>query len=72
MTREGKALKGQYQWEAKSQWKGVPLQGDVAVRIAFYFKTRRKRDLDNQNKLVLDALTGIVYADDSQVADLHL
>jgi Holliday junction resolvase RusA-like endonuclease len=72
MTREGKALKEQYQWEAKSQWKGPPLTGDVGLHITFYFGTKRRRDLDNQNKLVLDALTGIAYEDDSQIADLHL
>ena len=72
MTAEGKALKEQYQWEAKSQWKGPPLSGNVAVHVTFYFATRRKRDLDNQNKLVLDALTDIAYEDDSQIHELHL
>jgi Holliday junction resolvase RusA-like endonuclease len=28
--------------------------------------------LDNFNKLWQDALTGIVYEDDSQIAELHL
>jgi Holliday junction resolvase RusA-like endonuclease len=31
----------------------------------------RRADLDNFNKLSLDALTGIAYADDSQIAELH-
>jgi crossover junction endodeoxyribonuclease RusA len=44
----------------------------VALSITFYFKTKRRRDLNNQNKLVLDALSGIVYGDDAQVAALHL
>jgi Holliday junction resolvase RusA-like endonuclease len=72
MTPEGKALKLQYQWEAKSQWRGPKLEGDISVSVTFYFATKRKRDLDNQNKLVLDALTGIAYEDDSQIAELHL
>ena len=72
MTPEGKALKEQYQWEAKSQWKGPPLSGDVALQVTFFFTTMRKRDLDNMNKLVLDALTGVAYEDDSQIAELQL
>jgi Holliday junction resolvase RusA-like endonuclease len=73
MTAEGKALKEAYQWEAKSQWKGKPLEGDIDVSITFYFGTERRADLDNFNKLSLDALTGIAYEDDdSQIAKLHL
>ncbi len=72
MTPEGKAIKEGYQWEAKSQWKDKPLTGRLDLSITFFFKTKRRRDLDNQNKLVLDALTGIVYKDDSQIDALHL
>ena len=72
MTPAGKALKEAYQWEAKSQWKGKPLQGDVSLSITLYFGTKRKADLDNFNKLSLDALIGIVYEDDSQIAELTL
>jgi Holliday junction resolvase RusA-like endonuclease len=40
--------------------------------VCFFFKTKRRCDLDNQNKLMLDALTGIAYEDDSQISSLHL
>src|SRR5689334_20654176 len=72
MTAEGKALKEQYQWEARAQWRGKPLEGDIALSITLFFGTKRKADLDNFNKLSLDALTGIVYHDDSQVAELNI
>lgn len=72
MTAAGKALKEAYQWEAKSQWKGKPLAGDIAVEATFYFGTKRKADLDNFNKISLDALTGIAWEDDSQITDLRL
>jgi Holliday junction resolvase RusA-like endonuclease len=73
MTPEGKALKEAYQWEAKSQWKGKPLEDDdIEVSITLYFGTKRRADLDNFNKLSLDALTGIAYEDDSQIVALHL
>jgi hypothetical protein len=48
-----------------------PLGSTLDVSIGFYFKTKR-RDLDNRNKVVLDALTGIAYDDDSQINALHL
>jgi hypothetical protein len=31
MTSEGKAFKEAYQWEARAQWKGKPLTGDIEV-----------------------------------------
>jgi Holliday junction resolvase RusA-like endonuclease len=49
-----------------------PLSGDVRLSVSFIFASKRKRDLDNQNKLVFDALTGIVYEDDTQIIDLRL
>jgi Holliday junction resolvase RusA-like endonuclease len=54
MTAEGKTLKEQYQWEAKSQWEGQPLEGEIEVSITLYFGTKRRADLDNFNKLSLD------------------
>jgi Holliday junction resolvase RusA-like endonuclease len=72
MTPEGKALKEAYQWEAQAQWQGKPLTGDIELSITLYFGTKRRADLDNFNKLSLDALTGIAYEDDSQIAVLHL
>jgi Holliday junction resolvase RusA-like endonuclease len=38
--------------------------------IALYFGTKGKTDLDNFNKIGLDALTGIVWEDDRR-ADLR-
>ena len=72
LSQEGKAVKTAYQWEAKTQWKEKPMEGDVELWVTFYFKTKRKRDLDNANKLWQDALAGVVYHDDSQIAHLHL
>lgn len=72
MTSEGKALKEQYILEARTQWKGELLVDDVCMSIVFYFKNKRKRDLDNQNKLIMDSLEGIVYENDRQVSELSL
>lgn len=72
MTAEGKALKEQYQWEAKSQWKGPPLSGDVEAHITLYFGTKRRADWDNYHKLSCDALSGVAYEDDSQIKEARV
>jgi Holliday junction resolvase RusA-like endonuclease len=71
MTKAGRDRKEQYQREARAQWRGKPLEGDIAVDITLFFGTKRKADLDNFNKLSLNALTGIVWHDDSQIAELR-
>jgi len=43
------------------------LSEDLSVAVR-----KRRLDLANQNKLILDALTGIAYLDDSQINELHL
>ena len=68
----GRPLKEQYRWEAKSQWKGKPLEGNIELSVTLYFGTKRRPDLDNFNKLSLDALTGIAYLDHSQIAKLTI
>lgn len=73
MTHEGKERKQQYSLEARAQWGTTPpMEGRVAVLIIFYFGTKRKVDLDNFNKIVLDSLTGIAWVDDSQIDLLML
>jgi len=49
-----------------------PLSGKLAVSLAVYPPDRRRRDIDNLQKALLDALEkGGAYQDDSQVKDLH-
>jgi Holliday junction resolvase RusA-like endonuclease len=50
----------------------TPLEGDIAVSITLYFGTKRRADLDNFNKLSLNALTGIAYLDDIQIGTLTI
>lgn len=65
MTPAGAALKEAYEWQAKAQWKQAILLGDVELEVTLYFGNRRKRDPDNQLKLLFDSMNRIVYADDS-------
>jgi len=70
MTAKGKALKEDYQWQIKSQYKGKPLKRDIDLKIELFFGDNRKRDIDNYNKILLDAFSGILYEDDSQIQSL--
>lgn len=47
-----------------------PPSGPVVVSVAL-FRPARRGDLDNSLKVLLDALKGIAYRDDSQVVELH-
>lgn len=47
-------------------------KGKAKVTLLFLLKDRRRRDLDNLSKAVLDALNGIAWVDDTQIVDLHI
>lgn len=44
----------------------------IVMSIDFYNGNKRRRDVDNMAKLVLDALNKVAYADDYQVVELNL
>lgn len=44
-----------------------PLSDPVHIRIDYFHTHRRRFDVDNLAKCILDALNGIAYRDDSQV-----
>ena len=67
MTGDGKTLKEDYGYQARSQFHGEPLRGRLAIEVTIYFKTKRRADWDNFHKLSMDALSGIVWEDDSQI-----
>lgn len=72
MTPEGKRIKQDYRYEVLAQYRGLILKEPLTMTIRYYFGSKRRADLDNFNKLPIDALTGIVYLDDSQISALHL
>lgn len=57
-------------WIAKDQYRKDPIDGDIFVFLNLFFGDRRRRDVDN-TKGILDAMTGILWEDDSQIEDLH-
>ena len=48
------------------------IESDCSVSITFYFDNRRKNDIDNYGKPLLDFMSDIVYGDDRQIVDLRL
>ena len=48
-----------------------PVTGDVAVSIV-WFRARKAGDTDKRGGILLDALQGVAYVDDSQVADYRI
>ncbi len=42
-------------------------ENDIEVRLDYFYKGRRRVDMDNVSKLALDALNSVAYFDDRQV-----
>lgn len=68
ISEEGRRFKTRCRLAAQVQCP-APIAGDVSLTAVVYFRDRR-RDLDNVLKPLLDALKGVVYEDDRQVAHL--
>jgi len=66
-----KQKKEEMAWEAMSQYRGKPLEGDLRVEVHLRWGTRRNHDVDNIKSL-LDAMTGILWEDDGQITDLRV
>lgn len=71
-SKRGKIFENLACGELKKQFRYKPLANSLKVRIRLYFKDKRKRDIDNYNKGILDAMTRIVYNDDSQIEELNV
>jgi len=71
-------------WWAAQKFTGAPLDGPIVVEIDFVMprpaatpKRRtppavKKPDVDKLARAVLDALTSVVWRDDSQIVDMHV
>lgn len=70
-TRAASTVSEAIYWEAKAQYDAEPSTDFLDVRIDLYFKDTRRRDLDNIKGLI-DALSGVLWVDDSQIVSLHI
>ena len=48
----------------------TPIQGEVCINFTV-FRPAKRGDLDNYNKIMLDALQGIAYENDNQIVEIH-
>jgi len=69
-SREARDYKKNAGLDARSQG-AVIMPGPLQVSVDVY-RPRRIGDLDNQIKILFDAMNGIAWSDDSQVVDIHL
>lgn len=72
MTRDGSKLKRDYQIQLKNQYKGKPIAEDIILFVRLFFGDKRTRDVDNYNKIVLDACSKILWEDDSQIQSITI
>lgn len=57
----------------KAQYRGPTQTGRLALHVTLYPPCRRKRDIDNYSKGILDAITAAeVWADDELVDDIRV
>lgn len=57
-------------WAYLAERAGGSMDGSFKVACEFHCGTKRRRDVDNMLKLVLDALNGVAYDDDHQVVEV--
>lgn len=72
LTKDYRDTKDAMAWEIRSQVKFEPLEGPVELNVMFYYGDNRKRDIDAYLKILLDAMSGIVYGDDCQIEAMHV
>ncbi len=68
-TQDAEDLVG---WALRAALQGPRARGLVRLELAFRLSHRRRCDIDNLAKLVLDAGNLIVWEDDQQVAELSV
>jgi Holliday junction resolvase RusA-like endonuclease len=67
MTPKARALKNDYIYQIKNQYKKKPLSNNLELNIKLFFGDKRQRDWDNYHKLSQDAMNKIVFNDDNQI-----
>jgi Holliday junction resolvase RusA-like endonuclease len=73
-TFQGRRILSKAGREYKKTVQGIPVTqtfgGDVVLTVNIY-RPKRIGDLDNRLKAIQDSLTGLWYADDKQIVEIH-
>jgi crossover junction endodeoxyribonuclease RusA len=74
ISAKGRAYREAVVWQkAREKWAAAAPGARLAVDIEAFMPDKRRRDLDNLPKAVLDSLTHAgVWEDDSQIDDLRV
>ena len=72
ISKQGREYKKLVKEQFEQQKPMPPLEGRLVVRVLLNAPTRRKYDLDNRCKALLDSLEGLLYLDDAQIDLLTL
>ena len=48
------------------------MEGELKLSVTLSFKSKRKRDIDNSMKALLDCLEHRLFEDDSQIFELNI
>lgn len=71
LSEEARTWREQARWYLRTAGVVQALDGPVAVTI-IVFRPRRRGDIDNIAKAILDALNEVAYLDDGQVVQLSM
>lgn len=71
LTQKGKDTKESIKWEMWEVWR-IPTKERLKVDILIFFDDNRIRDIDNYLKAFIDAGTGTIWEDDSQIDDIRI
>lgn len=76
MTKEAKKLKESYVSQIKEQMDRQDFEwyhdNEVCMTIHLYHWDKRKRDIDNYGKLILDSMNWLLFNDDSQIQSMQV
>jgi len=72
LTKKAKDFKKAVEDAFNNAKKTKKYGGDVRAAVVYFFGDKRKHDVDNYSKVLLDSLQGSAYINDEQIRDLRL